>query len=245
MATKTDLERLNRRLGKIAREQHKTKEYKDFFSLPLTKKRAAFYIHERAYFVLNRRQCWAFASSLAPFDVKKLIWDHEEDELAGNRERGTPDHFTLGVMEGATVGLTPKDFERPPSAATQVCTKAWISLAQNSPWIKAVSASGALEVSNSDDVVGAGSSRRFADRMSRDLGIALEKQASNAEHVVVEIEHANLISKMAKRHMKTKQDEELIVGGAIESWDIQRTWFGLLHQQMAAMPGPKALRKAA
>ncbi|MGE0653631.1 MAG: hypothetical protein AB7P12_18090 [Alphaproteobacteria bacterium] len=240
MATKADIERLNRRLTKMARDLHKSKEFKAFFGVPLTKKRAGFYIFERAHFVLNRRQCWAIAASLAPFDVKRQIWHHEEDELAGNRERGVPDHFTLGVMEGATVGLKPKDFERKPSIATQTCTKAWLGLAETSPRMKAVAASGCLEISNSDDVVGQGQSRKFGQRMEKDLGIAFEKQASNAEHVVAEIEHANLVLTMAKSHMNTKQDEELIIEGAAESWGINQVWFGLLADMMMAMPAPKA-----
>ena len=100
------LNRLERQLNREANNLFKTDEYLKFFGTKLTKKRAQFYMINRATFVLGRRACWAFVQARAPFDVKQLIWQHEEDELAGNKERGVADHLTLGIKEGKSVGLT-------------------------------------------------------------------------------------------------------------------------------------------
>ena len=106
------LSRLERQLNREANNLFKTDEYLKFFGTKLTIKRAQFYMINRATFVLGRRACWAFVQARAPFDVKQLIWQHEEDELAGNKERGVADHLTLGIKEGKSVGLTKRDFKK-------------------------------------------------------------------------------------------------------------------------------------
>ena len=74
------LGRLEKQLNKEANELFKTEEYEKFFGTKLTKKRAQFYMINRAEFVLGRRACWAFVQARATFDVKQLIWEQEEDE---------------------------------------------------------------------------------------------------------------------------------------------------------------------
>ena len=78
------LGRLEKQLYQEANALFKTVEYKKFFGTKLTRKRAQFYMINRSAFVLGRRACWAFVQARAPFDVKQLIWEHEEDILAGN-----------------------------------------------------------------------------------------------------------------------------------------------------------------
>ena len=76
------LTRLRNKLSEMANNVFKSNEYLHFFSIPLTRELAAYYILERSHFHLNRRQCWAMVQSKAPFDVKQLIWEHEREELA-------------------------------------------------------------------------------------------------------------------------------------------------------------------
>ena len=116
MAKKNPLvARLFRDLSKLGNDAFKTREYKHFLSMPLTRKRAAYYIFERSYFHLNRRSCWALVSARAPFDIKQHIWHHEEEELVGDKVRGVENHGVLGMKEGAVVGMKPSDFKKPPS----------------------------------------------------------------------------------------------------------------------------------
>ena len=89
------LARLERKLHREANALFQTDEYQRFFALPLTKARARFYMIQRATFMLGRRASWAYVQARAPFDVKQLIWHHEEDELAGSKERGVADPCDL------------------------------------------------------------------------------------------------------------------------------------------------------
>ncbi len=230
---KIRLTRLRNKLYQMANGVFRTDEYRHFFSLPLTRERAAYYIFERSHFHLNRRQCWALVQAKAPFDVKQLIWEHEQDEFAGDDERGVENHWVLGMKEGLTVGLKPRDFKKPPSDGTRICTDAWSHVAEASPWLEAVSASGVLEIANSDEVVkGGGVARRVARKLTKELGIPLREQYSNKEHVVVDVEHANLLTRVAENHVRSRDDADIVVSGATKGLAINRTWLGLLADQM-------------
>ena len=158
IATRTNnlVARLYKELGQLGNDAFKTREYKKFLSLPLTRRRAAYYILERSHFHLNRRQCWALVQARAPFDVKQLIWHHEMEELEGDKERGVENHLVLGMKEGSAVGLKPRDFKNAPSDGTLICTFAWSHIAEHAPWLEALASSCMLEIANSDGIVRGG-----------------------------------------------------------------------------------------
>jgi len=238
MATKTKAmqNRLSTKLCGMANDLFKTRDAKHFLSIPLTRKRAAHYIFERSHFHLNRRQCWSYVGATAPFDIKQIIWDHEMPELVGDSERGVENHWVLGMKEGAVVGLTPKDFNNPPSNGTLVCTLAWARIASGSPWLEGISSSAVLEIANSDAIVkGGGIARRIARKMSRDLKIPLRKQASNVEHIEVDIEHAGMLFDVIKAHVKTKEDEAMVLRGAARGLAVNAAWYGFLARDMETM----------
>jgi len=225
--------RLERDLGKVANDVFKTREYRRFLSIPLTRKRAAHYIFERSHFHVNRRECWALVQARAPFDVKQLIWHHEREELAGDKERGVENHLVLGIKEGATVGLKPRDFRIPPSDGTLIVTYAWAYIAETAPWLEAVASSCMLEIANSDAIVrGGGIANRFGKKMSRELKIPLERQPSNREHMEVDKVHANLLFQVAEHHVNDKDDCDMVMSGASKGLAVYRTWLGLLADQM-------------
>lgn len=229
---------LEKQLCELANAQFDSPEYKRFLALKLNKERARLYIVQRAYFVLNRRDCWAYVQAAAPFDVKQTVWDHESEELMGDTERGLDNHYHLGMAEGATVGLKPEDFmTTPPLPGTVACCYAWIHLAKDRPWLEALPVCAATEMSNSDEIVkGGGFSRRVSEMMHRDLGIPLKEQVNNAEHVVADVEHAKLLMDVARRHAKTEAEQQQILKGAIETWRIERVFKGVLADAMAALP---------
>jgi len=230
------LTRLANELGRMANAVFKSDEYRRFLSLPLTRERAAYYIFERSHFHLNRRQCWALVQAHAPFDVKQIIWHHEREELAGDAARGVENHWILGIKEGRTVGLKPRDFNKPPSDGTRICTYAWAHIAQTADWLEAIAASGVLEIANSDAIVkGGGIAHRIARKMAKELDIPIKKQVSNREHMEVDIVHANLLFQVAETHVKTRQDADMVLRGAGNSLAINRTWIGLMAEQMEKM----------
>jgi pyrroloquinoline quinone (PQQ) biosynthesis protein C len=171
-----------------------------------------------------------------------LIWEHEQEELVGDPERDMADHYTLGVQEGESVGLVPADFENtPPADGVQVALYAWLHIARDKPWLEAFAASCILEIANSDAIVkGGGNARRIGEKMRDELGIGFDRQQSNAEHVVAEIEHATLLSKAAAKYGTTADAQAQILRGAEASLAIDRVYKEALAQEMEALSGAVA-----
>lgn len=239
MATVLDnLDEFEQRLNALANAQFDSPEYKRILGMKWTLERARIYIIQRAYFVLNRRDCWAAVQSSAPFDVKQLIWDHEKEELIGDEERGIADHYTLGQQEGEAVGLSPQDFlDTPPLPGTAACCYAWIHIAQNRHWLEAIPVSAALEISNSDVIIKNGAfSRQIGEKLRDDLGIPFDRQPNNSEHIIADVEHAKLLMEVVRRHARTEETQAQVLSGAIETWRIERAFKGILGDAMAACP---------
>jgi pyrroloquinoline quinone (PQQ) biosynthesis protein C len=236
-----DLEEFAREVRVRANRQHETPETKRLLSLPLSIERARFSTLQRAHWTLNRRDCWAYAQARVPFDVKKMIWEHEMDELAGNKVRGVEDHYALHVREAEVYGLTPEDFRNTPmSAGTRTCTYAWLYLVMNSHWLKGVAACAALEISNSSEwVKGGGGSYRMGKRLEEQLGIPFNKLLNAKEHAEVDVEHAHMLMRIAERHATTPEKLALMMEGVIETFELQTIWKGILADMMAAIPGPE------
>lgn len=225
--------RLYRELSVLGNDVFKTREYRDFLSVKLTRKRAAYYIFERSHFHLNRRQCWALVQARAPFDIKQLIWHHEMEELVGDKVRGVENHLVLGMKEGGAVGLKPKDFKKPPSEGTLICTYAWSHVAEHAPWLEALASSCMLEIANSDAIVrDGGIANQFGKKMARELKIPLSRQPSNKEHMEVDIIHANLLFEAADRHVTDKESYDLAIRGAEKGLSVYKTWLGLMAIEM-------------
>lgn len=231
------LNELDEKLFAMANVQLASQEYRNLYAVPLNRENAAFYILQRHHFVLNRRCCWAAVQCMAPFDVKGMIWDHEEDELVGDRARGVADHVTLGMQEGEAVGLTLDDFANSrPADGVQVACYAWLHIARDKPWLEAFAASCILEVANSDAIVkSGGNARRIGEKMRDELGIGFEKQASNAEHMEIEIEHATLLSQAAAKYGTTADAQAQILRGAEASLAIDRVYKAALAEEMASL----------
>ncbi len=240
MATIVDdgIKELGKKLHALANAQFESPEYKRILGVKWTPARCRVYIVQRAYFVMNRRDCWGYAQGSAPFDVKQLIWEHEQDELMGDPDRGVDNHWTLGMQEGEAVGLTHDDFlNTPPTPMTAACCYAWIHLAKDRPWLEAIPVSAALEISNSDEIIKGGSfSRRCAEKMRDDAGIPFEHQPNNTEHIVADVEHANLLFEVIRRHARTPEAQAQILKGCTETWRIERAFKGQLGDAMAAIP---------
>lgn len=238
LAERPDLADFVAAVRKGANAQFACRQHERLFAVPLTLERARAWLLQLSLWTLNRRDCWAAVQSLAPFDVKRLIWDHERDELAGNTERGVEDHHALGIRQGAVVGLTPEDFANAPMfEGTRTCAYAWLHLARTGPWLKSVAASAALEISNSSDwVEGGGMSFRRGTSFERQLGIPYAKQVSNREHAEVDVEHANLLMQVAKTYGTTRAALDLMLEGLRESWEIERVWKGEIAEMMEAIP---------
>lgn len=224
-----------------ATAQFSSPQYQKLLTMPLTMERAQIYTLQKTLWTLNRRDCWAFAQALAPMDVKKMIWAHEEDELSGNKERNMGDHYSLQVKSAELIGLTMDDFRNTKMRPeTRTCLYAWWHLAKNSPWQKSAAASIALEVSNASEWVnGGGMSYRMGKRFEQDLGVPFEKNINAKEHAEVDVDHAHMLLQIARRPGTTQADLDLLLEGLSESWELERTWKGLLADMMLELPAPR------
>ena len=229
MATETAFKNaakdLESQLIELANAQYETDEYKRLYKTKFTKKSAQVYFLQHAHFNLNRRDCWGYVQGASPMHIKKLVWEHEEEELAGDRQRGVADHYTLAVKQGANLGLSPEDFHNAPQMdGTFTACQAWLNVAQKSPWLEAFSASACLEVANSEELIKGGClSRRVGEKLRDDLDIPMRKQYSNAEHVTADVEHGLLLLKVA-REATTDAERQLILSGTKKSFAIDRTF---------------------
>ncbi len=219
---------LHEKLVELANAQFDSPEYHKLLAAHYTRGGAQLFEVQRAHFVKNRRDCWGFVQGAAPLDVKRLIWAHEQEELMGLGD--VPDHVTLSIQEAELVGFPKGEFERTkPTELAQTCFWAWLHLAKSRPWLEAVAASSILEWVVSDEIVrGGGIVRRLGERMQADLGIPFRDQPTNAVHVVADVEHANLLLKVAHRYALTDDAPQAILRGARDSLAIERVWRGHL-----------------
>jgi hypothetical protein len=103
--------------------------------------------------------------------------------------------------------------------------------------LEAIAGSAILEMRNSSELIKDGSlSQRVAEMLERDLGIPMKKQINNAEHVVMDLEHAQLLMKVAQKYATTESARRAILRGARESLMIDRVYRGHLAEMMAALP---------
>jgi len=235
--TPNGIEALWTELVRMCNEQFQSTPFKRLLGTKFTKARAQHYSIQMAFYVQNRRDCWGYVQGAAPLDVKKLIWQHEEDELIGRKSEGKQDHITLAVKEGEVFGLTAEAFEQNPRLeGGEVCFSAWIRVAQRS-WLEAIAASAILEMRNSGELIQGGSlSRRIGDMLERDLGIPMKKQINTAEHVVMDVEHAHLLMQVARKYASSETARKAILRGAAESLMIDRVYRGHLADMLKALP---------
>lgn len=230
------IDKLWSELVRLCNEQFDSPPFRKLLDAKFTKERAQHYSIQMAFYVQNRRDCWGYVQGSSPLDVKQMIWAHEEDELIGRKSEGKTDHITLAVKEGEVFGLNAEAFEKTARLeGGEVCFSAWIRLSQKN-WLEAVAASAILEIRNSAELIKGGSlSHRIGKIFERDLGIPLKKQVNNAEHVVMDVEHAHMLMQIARKHATTETAQEAMLRGAKESLLIDRVYRGHLADMLAEL----------
>ncbi len=220
-------------LDQMVNDQFESLEFKNFLAVPLTLERGRFYVVQNALYTSNRRDCWGYVQGSAPLEVKKVIWEHESDELI-NDPRAGMDHYALTVKQGEVIGLKAEDFEKAEiPAMVRTCFYAWHHVALRNHWLTAYTASHMLERRNNGKIVkGGGMSYRVGKKFENELGISLKKMISLDVHVVADTEHSENISEMFERYVKTPQDCDLVLQGARDSMAIDRAYRGALGYYM-------------
>ena len=220
-------------LDKMVNDQFDSIEFKNFLAVPLTLERGRFYVVQSALYTSNRRDCWGYVQGASPLEVKRVIWEHESDELI-NDPRAGMDHYALTVKQGEVIGLKSEDFEKAEiPAMVRACFYAWHHIAMHNHWLTAYTASHMLERRNNGKIVnGGGMSYRVGKKFENELGINLKRMISLDVHVVADMEHSENISEMFERYVKTSEDCDLVLKGAQESMAIDRAYRGALGYYM-------------
>jgi len=224
-------------LDEMVNRQFESPEFKYFLSVPLTMERARYYIIQNAVYTSNRRDCWGYVQGSAPLDVKRLVWQHESDELV-NDPRCNMDHFSLCVKQGEALGLKAPDFENvelPPMV--RACFYAWKHIATQSPWLTPFTASQMMERRNNGAIVkGGGMSIRVAQKFEKELGINLKKLVFLDVHAVADTDHSDMMSTVYERYVKTEEDREAVLRGARDSMAIDRAYRAGVAYAMEQIP---------
>jgi len=220
-------------LDKMVNDQFDSIEFRNFLAVPLTMERGRFYVVQNALYTSNRRDCWGYVQGASPLEVKRVIWEHESDELI-NDPRAGMDHYALTVKQGEVIGLKPEDFEKAEiPSMVRACFHAWHHIAMHNHWLTAYTASHMLERRNNGKIVsGGGMSYRVGKKFENELGINLKRMISLDVHVVADMEHSENISEMFERYVKTSEDCDLVLKGAQESMAIDRAYRGALGYYM-------------
>ena len=87
-------EKLKSEMNQLSNWIYEIPEFKSLDEVKLTIERGRFYAAHTVYFNMNRRDCWGYVQGAVPWEVKRVIWKHEEDELISDR-RGGADHRSL------------------------------------------------------------------------------------------------------------------------------------------------------
>jgi hypothetical protein len=216
-------------LDQMVNDQFDSIEFKAFLGVPLTLERGRFYVIQNALYTSNRRDCWGYVQGGAPLEVKRVVWEHESDELI-NDPRAGMDHYNLTVKQGEVIGLKREDFDNAQvPAMAQACFHAWHHIAMRGHWLTSYAASHMLERRNNGKIVkGGGMSFRIGKKFENELGINLKRMISLDVHVVADTEHSENISEMFEKYVKTPQDCERVLEGARESMAIDRAYRGAL-----------------
>jgi len=235
-AVLTSVDALEAEINAMANRQFETPEFRAFFDPKLTMARARLIATNMGHYVMNRRDCWGFVQGAAPLDVKRLVWEHEQEELVFDPRAGM-DHYTLATKEAKVLGLTAEDFQTTaPVPGAQASFYAWIHIAKSRPWLEAITASCVLEIRNSGAVIkGGGASERLRRKMVDELGIPQSELINQSVHVEADVAHASILRQVMDRYATTEEAREAILRGARDSFIVDRAFRGAVGYALAEL----------
>ena len=236
-----NLDSLIDKIKAIANEHHKTPEVRYLFGTRFTAARARTWTIHQAYFVRNRRDCWALAMGQAPLDVKREIWLHEQDELISDPRAAGEDHYTLTTREAKLLGVSEADIEHAvlhPFVAAAF--EAWLHLGKKD-WLQSFVSVAMVEAINSGAIVPTGGfSYQSRERLVSDLGIPRESLVNRNVHVEADQEHALVLERVLRRHVKNSMTQEIVLDAIKQTLVIDRANRGGLAFVMNQIPESQA-----
>jgi hypothetical protein len=187
-------DRLDTELTAMAQGQFASPEFDLLMKTPLTVKRAQFVAVQMVFYNVNRRECWGYVQAKAPWDVKRVVWEHEKDELFHDPRGGT-DHRALMSKEAIALGVSEADLAKAqPTPLITATLMAFSNAASTLPWLGAMTLSHFLERRNNGRLMrGGGFSARFREKMVKELKIDSRLLISSNVHVEADMDHSDSI----------------------------------------------------
>ncbi len=163
-------------------------------------------------------------------DVKRLVWEHEKDELVCDPRFGG-DHITASLQK--TMRLTGLSEEQLHNAelipGCKAAFHAWLHLARDPSWLKAFSGSTIMERSNNNRIVegGAGAVRSYR-RETEELRKLVEGIPGHDVHLVADEDHSDMMEEVFDRYAQFEEAQRQVLEGSKDSLDFTRAFKGAL-----------------
>ena len=211
------------RLGAMVRGYIRSPELEHYFSIRMTKPRAAVMVTQQSLYVRHRRDCWAHVSANCPhMSVKQKILQHEYGEVIKD-EYAEHGHMELIVRQGKALGLTPEQVMNvAPLPSTMATLYAWAWMTREKSWLEGLASLTITEWANDDRLlqdVGGGLSSRMAKRWMDDLGFGWEQMPNFKVHSQADEEHSDMFLEDLEK-FATHEKETQIYQAAKESMEL-------------------------
>jgi hypothetical protein len=217
-------------LNCMVNEHYETEEMLHFFSFSMTLPRAKVSFTHTLHFSMNRRNCWGHVQGSCPPDVKKLVWQHEKEELYCDPRFGGDHHSAALQKARKLTGLSQDElYAAELIPGCKAAFSAWLYLAQHSSWLRAFSGSTILERANNNAIVkGGGVSVRDYGRFTEEVLKAIGRVAGHDVHNVADEDHSDMMEEVIDRYLKNDEDRREVLVGARDSLDFDRAYRGSL-----------------
>jgi len=227
------VKRLETELNELAIAQFSSDEFKLFFETPLTLERARFVAIQMVFYNNNRREGWAYVQAKAPWDVKRAIWQHEQDELFHDPRAGS-DHRVLMSKQATALGVSDADLARAePTPLVEAVFNGWNYVNSSEPWLAALTGSHFLERRNNSEIIPGGAmSKRWRDKIVRELGVREDALISSNVHIVADVDHSDAIWDAIAASIADDYAYETALRGARMGARLDRAFRGALGHEM-------------
>jgi pyrroloquinoline quinone (PQQ) biosynthesis protein C len=214
---------LQEKLDQICREHIEESQRLKLREVTLTPARGKLIALQRALFNKNRRDCWGAVQCSSPIDVKRVVWAHEEEELIRDPRCGS-DHYSLHVRRCMALGLTREEIENAvPLPSSRAAFYAWLYIARTKPWLQALASSSILE-RDANTMSARGDMKRSTDKWKKELGLTDQDMEVATANENADGDHTDMMADIFDRHATTPELQALVLQGARESLDINRTF---------------------
>jgi pyrroloquinoline quinone (PQQ) biosynthesis protein C len=220
---------LQEKLDQICREHIEESHRLKLRDVDLTPARGRLIAVQRALFNKNRRDCWGAVQCSSPIDVKRVVWAHEEEELIRDPRCGS-DHYSLHVRRCMALGLTREEIENAhPLASSRAAFYAWLYIARTKPWLQALSSSSILE-RDANMMSARGDVKRNTEKWKKELGLSDKDMEVSTANENADGDHSDMMADIFDRHAATPELQVLVLQGACESLEINRTFIAGLTE---------------